>query len=169
MRSSRPRWQGLEFPALSTDLYQALRVHAGRLLRGERRSHTLQPTALVHEACLRVARGGVGPLPNVAAYLTVMRRVLIDHGRRRQARLRAFAAAPPRESSTGERGAALRAALRALAVRNPRAAQVVELRWFGEWSTAAIARFLGITERSVRRDEAVALLALRDHLRGLEP
>ena len=154
-----------EFPALTADLYQALRAQAGRLLRSERRGHTLQPTALVHEACLRLARRGVGYVASVAAYLTAMRRVLVDHGRRHQARARALVAAPQRGSSTGEREAALRDALRALAGRNPRAAQVVQLCWFGGWTTAAIARFLGITERSVRRDEAAALLALRDDLR----
>src|SRR5262245_34885283 len=73
----------------SARLYEELRELAARSFARERRGHTLQPTALVHEAWLRLAEGGCDTWPDRAHFLAacaqVLRQVLIDHARRRRA------------------------------------------------------------------------------------
>src|SRR5262249_31759713 len=77
---------------LQPELYDTLREMAARALRNERPDHTLQPTALVHEAYLRLEQQGVigeSPRAQVLALAAIMiRRVLVDHARRRLARKR---------------------------------------------------------------------------------
>lgn len=152
------------FPALN----EPLRELAERLLRGERKGHTLQATALLHEAFLRL-RGlrdrCLPPRVVLALYARAMRRVLVDRARRRQVRLGAQHEAATR---AGDLRAGLvldlDAALRALARRFPRQARVVELRFFGGLGVPEVAACLGVTERTVVRDWATARACLRGHL-----
>lgn len=145
------------------DLYADLRRLAGRHLRGERRNHTLQPTALVNEAYLRLMRGGSHEWRDRVHFFamasTVMRRILVDHARRRLATKRGGA-----EASSGvetealvlthspERILAVDEALGVLTQELPRAARVVELRFFGGLSDAETATILKVSERTVKRD-----------------
>ena len=161
-------------------LGEPLHALARRLLRRERANHTLQPTALVHEAFLRLRgladRGSSQPVL-LSLFARGMRRVLVDHARRRRARSRAEAAAAgsaagpaagspaahghdPRSSTVLD----LDAALRTLAAQAPRQAAVVELKFFGGLAVAEIAACLGVTERTVVRDWALARLALHRSL-----
>ncbi|HLQ39064.1 MAG TPA: ECF-type sigma factor [Planctomycetota bacterium] len=158
-------------PVLS--LKAPLRALAERLLRGERRDHTLQATALLHEAFLRLRGLHDRALPRpvvLALFARTMRRVLVDHARRRRARLCAQEQAA--EAATTARAGFvldLDAALRALAAAAPRQARVVELRFFGGFGVPEVATCLGITERTVVRDWAEARETLRQHLEGELP
>jgi RNA polymerase sigma factor (TIGR02999 family) len=157
-------------------LHTSLRGLADRLLQRERRSHTLQATALLHEACLRIRRLPAGDYTRGAIldlFGQAMRRVLVDHARRRRCRLRADAIATRRNDAgegddvaIGAPGdAALVAALVGkLAVARPRAAKVVELRFFAGMAVAEVAAHLGITERTVVRDWAAGREWLRERL-----
>jgi RNA polymerase sigma factor (TIGR02999 family) len=148
---------------LLTELHGQLRQLAGRHLRRERRDHTLQPTALVNEAYLRLIRGGEHDWHDRVHFFamasTVMRRILVDHARRRTAGKRGGRAAheelhdwsvsvnhPP------ERIIAIDQALTALAHELPRAARVVELKFFAGLTDEEAAAALGLSERTVKRD-----------------
>jgi RNA polymerase sigma-70 factor (ECF subfamily) len=147
-------------------------------MRRERAEHTLQPTALINEAYLRLAQGDIDwqnreHFIGVAAQ--VMRRVLVDYARHHNAQIRGggvkrvelveleewLAIAPGRIDQV----VSLDEALSRLAVENPRQARVVELRYFGGLSVEQIAAMLGIAERSVKRDWAVARVWLFQELR----
>ena len=145
-------------------LYGELRRLAAGCLRGERSDHTLQPTALVNEAYLRLLgqRGkdwqNRGHFMAVAAQ--VMRRVLVDHARARNSQKRAGQAG----KVSLEEGVIvandcwaddfidLDAALQKLATLDPRQAQIIELRFFAGMTEAEIADVLGVSERTVKRD-----------------
>src|SRR5213593_4625977 len=76
---------------LPTTIYAELRRIAQRMMRGENTGHTLQTTALVHEAFLRLAGKHVSPMQSThmrAAYAQAMRHILVDHARRKRARKR---------------------------------------------------------------------------------
>jgi RNA polymerase sigma factor (TIGR02999 family) len=156
-------------------VYRDLRRIAGKYMRGERPSHTLQATALVHEAWVRLAQS---PNPPVAgreqffrAMAAYMRRHLVDHARRRQA-VKRGSAVPAVDiddsvvllaSPTGESAAALEAqlgslddALAALTEGHPRAAKVLELRFFANKSVEETAEELGVASGTVKRDFAFA-------------
>ena len=148
-------------------VYDQLRRQARRYMRAERSDHTLQPTALVHEAYLRLAgRRGVEWQNRAHFYAVaaqVMRRILVDHARARQAEKRG-GHEPRIELGEGlafteEKGAELLAvdeALTRLAKRDPRQARVVELRFFGGLSEDEAAEVLGISTRTLKRDWSVA-------------
>jgi RNA polymerase sigma-70 factor, ECF subfamily len=141
-------------------VYEQLRRLAGRYLRWERREHTLQRTALVHEAYIkligqrRVSWQSRGHFYRLTARL--MRRILVDHARK--VRVRGGGHQVPLEPEIAhlkERPAELLAideALDRLAEREPRRAQVVELRFFAGHQEEEIAQILGISVRSVKRD-----------------
>ena len=141
-------------------VYGQLRRVAGRYLRRERREHTLQPTALVHEAYLkligqrRVSWHSRGHFYRLTARL--MRRILVDHARK--ARVRGGGrqvSFEPDMVHRKERPAELLAideALDRLAEREPRQAQIVELRFFAGHQEEEIAQLLGISARTVKRD-----------------
>jgi RNA polymerase sigma-70 factor, ECF subfamily len=144
-------------------VYDELRRIAANHLRRERPGHTLQPTALVHEAYLRlvgqtrVEWQGREHFLGVAAQM--MRRVLVDHARRRGRIKRG--AAPPRISlSEADRlnisatvdFAALDDALTALESLDAHKSRVVELRYFGGLSIEETARILGVSTATVERD-----------------
>ena len=145
-------------------------------MAGQRASHTLQPTALLHEAWLRLV-GADGELRDQEHFLalaaTAMRSVLVDHARRRGADKRGGGA--EREQLEGlvlaaeEREIdllALDEALEELAQAEPLLAKLVELRFFGGLGHERIAEHLGRSLRSIERDWAAARDWLRMRLAG---
>ena len=144
-------------------VYDELRRLAGRYMRRERFDHTLQPTALVHEAYLRlIGRRNVqwqnrSHFFGVAAQM--MRRILVDHARTKKAEKRGGnePKIPLNESFafTDEKSAdllALDEALTRLSQRDPRQAKVVELRFFAGMSEEETAEVLDVSTRTVKRD-----------------
>jgi RNA polymerase sigma-70 factor (ECF subfamily) len=156
-------------------VYAELHRLASSYMRRERQDHTLQPTALVNEAYLRLAGDEVDwqnrqHFIGVAA--RVMRRVLVDHARTHNAEMRGGGlkrvdleegVAISKERS--EEILSLDEALKRLTELNPRQAQVVELRYFGGLSVEEIGGILGIAPRSVKRDWALARIWLYEQLR----
>lgn len=148
-------------PGWPPQVWVDLRSAAQRLLRGERRDHTLQPTALVHEAWLRIGgRHGAEGLPPerfVALAVTTMRRVLVDSARRRRAARRgggnpvAFDESIARDATREPALQALDDALEALAGADAELARLVELRVFGRHGVHAIGELLGLSPRTVKR------------------
>ena len=158
----REAWEEL-LPAV----YDELRKVAGGLMKAERAGHTLQPTALVHEAYVRLAgqRGEWdGRRHFFAAAAGAMRRLLVDHARRRDAEKRGGDWARVSLAAAGSApGAvvdvdvlALHEALELLAERSERQARVVELRYFGGLTLEEAAEHLGITPRQAKGDWLVA-------------
>jgi RNA polymerase sigma factor (TIGR02999 family) len=150
---------------------------ARHYLRAERQGHTLQATALVNEAYLRLV-GSPGPdwqnrahFVGVAASL--MRRILVDHARRRGAERRGghLRLVPLDEEVPGlvaeqaEELLALDAALKELGRLNLRHSRVVELRYFGGLSASETACCLGVSEITVKRDWLAARAWLKGRLR----
>jgi RNA polymerase sigma factor (TIGR02999 family) len=144
-------------------VYEELRRIARRQLRHEGVGHTLNTTALVHEAYLRLAAPSHLDISGRAEFLAIaamaMRRVLIDYARQRTAQKRGGVqmrvelddievAADDR----AEQLVALDEALTALAASNPRLARVVDCRFFGGMSQDETAMALQLTPRTVRRD-----------------
>jgi RNA polymerase sigma factor (TIGR02999 family) len=154
-----------------------LRALARHYLSGERPGHTLQPTALVNEAYLRLvtdqARNWRSRAHFVGVTAGIMRRILIDHARRRQALRRGSQVAPTdisdeREGLSAEAAEdliALDAALNRLEVVNPRHRQVVELRYFGGLSVEETAEALNLSPITVKRDWRVARAWLKGQVR----
>src|SRR5262245_52319374 len=157
--------------------YEELRRLARRYLQRERPEHTLQPTALVHEAYLRLVDQKEVRWQNRAHFLGIaaeaMRRILVEHAR---AHRRAKRGGGPRRVSledtvglSNERGldlVALDDALASLAALDPRKSRVVELRFFGGLTTEETAQVLGVSTATVERELYVAKLWLR---RALNP
>lgn len=152
-----------QFERLFTTLYDDLRAVARRHLRREHPDHTLSPTALVHEAYLRVEGRSEIPWRDRQRFLAfisaAMRRILVDHARRRNARKRGGRAAlVTLKSSAGAsepRFAELLAlddALTRLAARDPRLEKTVECRFFGGLSAQETADVLGVSLRTAERD-----------------
>ncbi len=146
-------------------VYAELRNMAARMLRSERPDHTLQPTALVHEAYLRLVDQRVDTWQNKAHFLGIaaqaMRRILIDHARRRRAGKRGGA----RVTLDDEMGAvtgpsldvlAIDTALQRLTALDARQGRVVELRFFGGLSVEETAAVLGVGPATVKRDWTLA-------------
>jgi RNA polymerase sigma-70 factor (ECF subfamily) len=145
-------------------VYDELRVLAGNYMYRERPDHTLQPTALVHEAYLRLIDQDRAKLQNRAHFLAiaakVMRRVLVDHARGKARKKRGGAqqekvsldglADEPKVAPVDV--VALDLALERLAAEDPRKAKVVELLYFGGMTAAEAADVLGINSRTVERD-----------------
>lgn len=149
-------------------LYGELRSLAAAHLRRERSDHTLQPTALVHEAWLKLSVQDELPADGRSRFLAVasqaMRRILVDHargkGRTKRGDGRARVDLDPSILAVGESEnldlMALDEALVALDDASTRQARIVELRFFGGLPEAEIAAILGISERSVQRDWRIA-------------
>jgi RNA polymerase sigma factor (TIGR02999 family) len=164
-------------------VYGELRRISAALMRRERPGHTLDPTALIHEAYLRligptaVAWEDRGQFFGFAA--RVMRQVLVDHARRRRAARRGGEALRiTLVEGIGAEGPgvtdvlALHEMLDAFAAVDPRAARIVELKVFGGLTTAEIAEELGVSKRTVDDDWSVARMWLRRRLKrsgGREP
>jgi len=147
--------------------YAELRRLAAQALRRERRGHTLQTTALVHEAFLRLAQAEAGrtiePDRLLPAAANAIRRVLVDHARRRGASGRGgdwrrvtLSDSVALSDGSGVDCLALDAALERLARLNERQSRVVELRFFAGLSHGDIARVLGVSTRTVDNEWAFA-------------
>jgi RNA polymerase sigma-70 factor, ECF subfamily len=162
--------------ALAPVIYDELHRLASALMRRERDGHTLQPTALVHDAYLRLAgqRGmewqGRSHFFGVAAQ--AMRRILVDHARRRDAIKRdggervTIDDALLADSGRPLELIALDDALQRLAVMHARSAQLVELRFFGGLEIDEAATVLGIGRATAVRDWTFARAFLQRELDG---
>jgi len=148
-------------------VYREMRQLAAGYLRKERQGHTLQPTALVHEAYLRLVDQTNPTWQNRSHFFGVaarlMRQILVDHARRRQAGKRAGSKAkvPLGEvvNFEPERSrvlVALDAGLNALEKFDARKCRAVELRYFGGLSMDEIAQALNVSAITVRRDLRMA-------------
>ena len=145
-------------PLVYTELHRLARSYMQR----ERPDHTLQPTALINEAYLRLAHDDIDWQNRqhfIAVAATVMRRVLVDHARAHNAEMRGGelqrvdldeVLAISQERS--EELLAVNEALNTLQAINPRQAKVVELRYFAGLSIEEVANTLNISPRSVKRD-----------------
>jgi RNA polymerase sigma factor (TIGR02999 family) len=152
-------------------VYDELKRQARMFLSRERTDHTLQPTALVHEAYLRLVDQTVLKAENRTHFFGIasrlMRQILVDHARKKNAEKRGGAAqrlslddvtvAP--EEAAGD-VLALNDALERLASHDERKAKVVEMRFFGGMNEQEIAEILGVSEKTVRRDWQFAKLWL---------
>jgi len=148
-------------------VYAELRRIAAARLRVERDGHTLQPTALVNEAYMKLAASPGGGIQDRAHFLAVaaraMRQVLVDHARRRDADKRGAGVAPATLTGRGiaspdpsgldfDELLSLDDALDRLDTLDSRLRQVVELRFFGGLTDSEVGDVLGVTRRTVQRD-----------------
>lgn len=143
-------------------LYNELRAIAGKHMRGERPDHTLQPTALVHEAFLRLVGGSPAHFEDRTHFLRAasqaMRRVLVDYARARSAAKRSGDLRVTLDESLAGHDdrivdlLVLDDALTRLAAAEPRWARVVELRVFGGLEVPEVASTLGISPATAKRD-----------------
>ncbi len=165
---------------LFTLVYQELRQMAQHYLRQERPNHTLQATALVNELYLRLFNGQKIEIHNRAHFFgivaTQMRRILVDHARRRQARRRdaseyQTALRDPAEISalTAEEIVGLHEALTRFSQHYPLAGQIVELRYFGGYTETEAAEILGISLSTLKREWSFAKCWLKRALDSGEP
>jgi RNA polymerase sigma factor (TIGR02999 family) len=167
-------------PDALTDLmpgvYEELRRLAADYLRGERPGHTLQPTALVHEAYLRLLRQGQTTWQNRAHVLgfgaRIMRQILISHA---IASTRLKRGGPDSIRITLDEAldfydrremsvSAVDEALRSLEEIDPRQGQIVEMRFFGGLTIEEIAKALNISSATVKREWTFAKVWLRREL-----
>lgn len=170
-------------------IYQQLRAAAQNSLNNERPGHTLQATALVHEAFLRLAGPREIPWQNrahfYAAAAQAMRRILIDHARAKAARPFASPTASPNQppdaahlddladvqslsTADPQKILAVEAAFARLEVEDPDAASVVRLRFYAGLSVAQTALCLNLSERTVARLWTYARARLLSVLRNVE-
>jgi RNA polymerase sigma factor (TIGR02999 family) len=160
---------------LFADVYTELRTLAARYLHRERKSHTLQPTALVHEVYLKLVGQTRVDWQGRAHFLAIaaraMRQILVDHARRHRAAKRggnrhriAFDDNLVIESSRDVDLLALEDALTKLTKLDPRQAQMIELRFFGGLDIAEVAKVMGISKRSVEREWTMVRAWLRREL-----
>ena len=162
-------------------VYGELRRMARSQLSRERRQHTLQPTELVHEAFVRLVDQKAGWQNRMHFYAIAarcMRRVLVDHARRKQAAKRPPAAAAvdlEKAVVVSQPGnidtlLALDQALERLADQDPRQAQVAELKLFTGLEISEIAQAVGASEATVKRDWADAKKQMAESLpHGIRP
>ena len=157
-------------------VYDDLKEQAERYLRGEKRGHTLQPTALVHEAFLRLVDqdrvNWQGKTHFLAVAASIMRRVLIDHARTRKRVKRG--AAWSRVALTAVDDIAsewtpvdpirLHNVMEDLAEEDPIQAQIVELRFFGGLTVEEVAHLMGFSKRKVEGDWTHAKAWLKSRL-----
>ena len=145
-------------PLVYAELHEIAQRHMAR----ERDDHTLQPTALVHEAYVRMAHGASidasGRLHFLRLASQVMRRVLVDHARSRQAAKRGGPLLVTLDEAAAGQDAPmldlliLDDALTRLAEAEPRWSEVVELRFFAGLEVSEVAEALGISVATVKRD-----------------
>ena len=160
---------------LFADVYAELHSLAARYLHRERKSHTLQPTALVHEAYLKVVGQTSVDWQGRAHFLAiaaqVMRQILVDHARRHRATKRGG----DRHRITLDENLvvetnrdvdllALEDALTKLTKLDPRQAKMIELRFFGGLSVADVAKVMAMSLRSVEREWTMVRAWLRREL-----
>jgi RNA polymerase sigma factor (TIGR02999 family) len=155
-------------------VYNELRRLAEHYMRGERVGHTLQPTAVVHEAYLRLIGLDRIDWQNRAQFMGIaaqlMRRILINYARDRVAAKRGggadgFAIAWP-AAADPEQILAVDMAITRLHKLNPEQSRVVEMRYFGGLSVEETAEALGISPRTVKRHWSLAKAFLHAELSG---
>jgi RNA polymerase sigma-70 factor (ECF subfamily) len=148
-------------------VYDELRRIAAGYLHRERRDHTLQPTALVHEAYLRLVDQSEQSWQNRAHFIGIgarsMRQILVDHARKRHAVKRGGADQPTTLDDVASPGVqqpeellALDEALCRLQKRDSRQCEIVEMRFFGGLTEEEIGRHFGVSARTIKRDWSVA-------------
>ncbi|HSK08224.1 MAG TPA: sigma-70 family RNA polymerase sigma factor [Vicinamibacterales bacterium] len=151
------------FDRLFAAVYRELRRVAGRQMRRERDDHTLYPTALVHEAYLRLVDQAEVEWQDRAHFLGIaaraMRQILVDHARRRMALKRGGGEAvavvtdlAAAAQMAPEELLALDGALESLGEHDERLRRVVELRFFAGATETEMAGMLGVTTRTIQRD-----------------
>jgi len=160
--------------AISPTLYADFRAVAERLFASERSEHTLQPTAVVNEACLRLLSSGLPVVPReqqLALAARVFRQVLVDHARARDALKRGGGALKLDvdhldlvEPGTFIDVGAIQQAMEKLRDLSERQAEVVTMRTYAGMTIDQIARVLGVSTRTVEGDWAVARAWLRREL-----
>jgi RNA polymerase sigma factor (TIGR02999 family) len=152
--------------ALFPVIYDELRRVAGRYLKRERQNHTLQPTALVHEAWLKLQHdrnpNWHGRTHGLALGAQAMRRLLVDHGRHQKREKRGAGVQPVslddilKANTTGgvpiEDLLTLEDALTRLEAVDARAAQVISLKFFSGMSSPEVAEYLQVSVRTVESD-----------------
>lgn len=157
-------------------VYEELRRQAGRYLRRERSDHTLQPTALVHEAYIQLIDQSRVNWESRAHFFgaaaRLMRRILVDHARAHQAEKRgggeeniALDEALGVPDNKDVNLSALNDALDELARLDAQQSQVVELRYFGGLSIDETAAVLGISPATVKREWSMAKVWLHHQIR----
>ncbi len=158
-------------------VYNELRSQAQFLMAGERYDHTLQPTALVHEAFIKVAKQSRVEWKNRTHFYRIvsrlMRQILVDHARRRNCPRRGNG--PIRISiddvqiPVEERIHSILAIddlLEKLATEDERQSQIIEMRFFGGLSSEEIGEVLGVTKRTVGREWKLAKIWLLREVNG---
>ena len=160
-------------------VYDELRRLARNYMRGERGSHTLQATAVVHEAFLRLIQANVALQDRghfFALASRLMRRVLVDHAKSRSRMKRNSGSRDLIAEETGEMlpavdfdVVALDDALEGLQQMEPRLAQVIELHYFGGLTYDQIAAALGTSAATVHRDIRLARAWLLQEIGGKTP
>lgn len=157
-------------------VYDELHRRASRYMRQERVGHTLQPTALVHEAYLKLVEQREPNFKNRAHFFAVaaklMRRILIDHARARLSSKRggeqspiSLEAAFQIRSDTPSGLLAVDDALQKLEALDPRQEQIVEMRFFGGLTVEETAEVLGVSTRTIEREWTMARAWLYIQLR----
>ena len=162
-------------------VYAELHRIAQRHFRKERRGHTLQPTALVNEACLRIFGQSDAEFADRAHFMAfasqIMRRILVDHARTRAAEKRggdALQIAAESGLEVAIEGADdlvelldLDRAIEALARENPEPARVIEMRYFGGMTAEETSQAVGRSVHIVRHELRFAHAWLRRRLAGM--
>jgi RNA polymerase sigma factor (TIGR02999 family) len=157
-------------------VYDELRRMAASYLRGERASHTLQPTALVHEAYLRLRTQQNVDWSNRAQFLGVaarmMRWILVNHAASRSAQKRGGAASRVALDAALDvfekqdvSALVVNSALDRLETLNPRQAQIAEMRFFGGMTLEEVGEALDVSLATVKRDWTMAKLWFERELR----
>jgi RNA polymerase sigma factor (TIGR02999 family) len=161
-------------------VYQDLHQRARNFLRRERADHTLQPTAVIHEAYLRMVNDNLpewnGRAHFYAVASRVMRRILVDHARKHRAGKRGSGMAKvnlddalvPAQAENSEL-VALDEALARLAELDERKARIVEMRYFGGCTVEETAAALGVAGITVMREMRLAEAWLRRAMQGEDP
>jgi RNA polymerase sigma factor (TIGR02999 family) len=179
VRQLLTNWHGGDDDALRDAIplvYDELRRVAHNYLRKERQDHTLQSTALVHEAYLRLEKQGTARIANRAHLLAIcaqlMRQILVDYARtrraaKREAGERVTLEGLPLKSRTVD-VVALDDALHKLANLDPQQSRIVELRFFGGLSIEETSDALNLSPMTVKRRWASAKLWLLQQLSGVE-
>jgi len=163
---------------MSAELYSQLRALAGAYFRGQGAEHTLQPTALVNEAFLKLAASNT-PVRERSHFLalaaTAMRQILTDHARKKNADkrgggLRRITLTGPALLADGEADVVgvleIDALLSRLGAVSERQARIVEMRLFGGLTVTEVAEALDTSPRTVEREWRFARAWLRRHLAG---
>ncbi len=174
------RGRGEALPKLFPLVYHELKRLAARILQDEREDHTLQPTALVHEAYLRLA-GQRAEWQNHAHFMAVagqaMRRILVDYARQRVAAKRGGGVVTLElescDSGIGvdqsEEILAIDEALGRLALLDAQQARVVEMRYFAGMTVEETAEVMAISPRTVKREWSMAKAWLRIQIPSATP